>query len=115
MQRRSRDHKVSRLDPANIMLGWFCWEHEKNSGVACNSDGKVEKIVLYNTSLEGELSPALSGLKSLRSLMLFGNRFRGNIPGDYGGIESLWKINLSSGLIWVNPRVSWGSAKFKVS
>ncbi|XP_031125539.1 probable LRR receptor-like serine/threonine-protein kinase At1g12460 isoform X1 [Ipomoea triloba] len=85
-------------DPFQSLSSWDpskspCQDY---SGVACNSDGKVEKIVLYNTSLEGELSPALSGLKSLRSLMLFGNRFRGNIPGDYGGIESLWKINLSS-------------------
>lgn len=65
-------------------------------GVFCNSDGNVAKIVLWNTSLEGVLSAALSGLKSLRILSLFGNRFSGNIPVEYGEIETLWKINLSS-------------------
>ncbi|CAH9117234.1 unnamed protein product [Cuscuta europaea] len=77
------------------------WDPVKNpcqdySGVFCNSDGNVVKILLYNTGLVGVLSPALSGLKSLRSLTLFGNGFTGIIPRDYGKIESLRKINLSS-------------------
>ncbi|CAK9135943.1 unnamed protein product [Ilex paraguariensis] len=59
-------------------------------------DGNVVKIVLWNTSLGGVLSPALSGLKSLRIITLFGNRFTGNIPLEYGEIGTLWKINLSS-------------------
>ncbi|CAI9784496.1 unnamed protein product [Fraxinus pennsylvanica] len=65
-------------------------------GVFCNSDGNVAKIVLWNTSLGGVLSPALSGLKSLRIITLFGNKFTGNIPLEYGEIGTLWKINLSS-------------------
>ncbi|RAL53388.1 hypothetical protein DM860_007060 [Cuscuta australis] len=65
-------------------------------GVFCNSDGNVVKILLYNAGLVGVLSPALSGLKSLGSLMLFGNEFTGNVPNDYVKIESLRKINLSS-------------------
>lgn len=65
-------------------------------GVFCNSAGFVERILLWNTSLAGVLSPALSGLKYLRILTLFGNRFSGNIPQDYADIKTLWKINLSS-------------------
>ncbi|KAH6778936.1 Leucine-rich repeat protein kinase family protein [Perilla frutescens var. hirtella] len=77
------------------------WDSSKNpcqdyGGVSCDSDGNVEKIVLWNCSLGGVLSPALSGLKSLRIITLFGNKFTGNIPVDYGEIGSLWKINLSS-------------------
>ncbi|XP_022845996.1 probable LRR receptor-like serine/threonine-protein kinase At1g12460 [Olea europaea var. sylvestris] len=65
-------------------------------GVFCNSGGNVVKIVLWNTSLGGVLSPALSGLQSLRIINLFGNKFQGNIPLEYGEIGTLWKINLSS-------------------
>ncbi|KAK1384879.1 putative LRR receptor-like serine/threonine-protein kinase [Heracleum sosnowskyi] len=77
------------------------WDFSKSpcqdfNGVYCNSDGNVYRIVLWNTSLGGILSPALSGLKSLRILSFFGNRFTGNIPFEYGGIDTLWKINVSS-------------------
>ncbi|KAL1830881.1 hypothetical protein ACET3Z_000532 [Daucus carota] len=77
------------------------WDSSKSpcqdfKGVYCNSDGNVYRIVLWNTSLGGILSPALSGLKSLRILSFFGNRFTGNIPFEYGEIDTLWKINVSS-------------------
>ncbi|XP_019156688.1 PREDICTED: probable LRR receptor-like serine/threonine-protein kinase At1g12460 isoform X1 [Ipomoea nil] len=86
------------IDPYNSLRSWDpskspCQDY---SGVFCNSDGNVVKIVLWNTSLGGELSAALSGLKSLRTLTLYGNRFTGNIPSAYGEISSLWKMNLSS-------------------
>ncbi|KAL4380156.1 hypothetical protein S83_010840 [Arachis hypogaea] len=48
------------------------------------------------SSMAGVLSPALSGLKRLRTLTLFGNRFKGNIPDDYADLHTLWKINSSS-------------------
>ncbi|XP_058226595.1 probable LRR receptor-like serine/threonine-protein kinase At1g12460 [Rhododendron vialii] len=85
-------------DPYNSLASW---DSSKNpcaeySGVFCNSQGNVIRIVLWNTSLGGALSPALSGLKYLRILTLFGNRFTGNIPTEYGEIQTLWKINLSS-------------------
>ncbi|XAR55012.1 Non-specific serine/threonine protein kinase [Bertholletia excelsa] len=85
-------------DPYNSLSSWdFSKEPCREfSGVFCNSEGNVEKIVLWNTSLGGVLSPAISGLKSLRTLSLFGNRFMGNIPAEYGEIQTLWKINLSS-------------------
>ncbi|KAI4302775.1 hypothetical protein MLD38_038484 [Melastoma candidum] len=65
-------------------------------GVFCNAEGRIERIVLWNTSLVGKLSAALSGLKSLRILTLFGNSFSGNIPQEYVALQSLWKINVSS-------------------
>ncbi|RVW50721.1 putative LRR receptor-like serine/threonine-protein kinase [Vitis vinifera] len=37
-----------------------------------------------------------AGLKSLRILSLFGNRFTGNIPQEYAELGTLWKINLST-------------------
>ncbi|KAJ4712896.1 LRR receptor-like kinase family protein [Melia azedarach] len=85
-------------DPFNILSSWVSSANpcENFSGVFCNSDGFVDKIVLWNTSLGGVLSPALSGLKSLRVLTLFGNRFSGNIPLEYVQIQTLWKINVSS-------------------
>ncbi|KAL7111533.1 hypothetical protein ACP275_05G094700 [Erythranthe tilingii] len=86
------------IDPFDSLISW---NPENNPcqdyvGVSCNSVGNVEKIVLWNTGLVGVLSSALSGLKSLRIITLFGNRFSGNIPFEYGGIDALWKINLSS-------------------
>ncbi|MED6167666.1 hypothetical protein PIB30_004883 [Stylosanthes scabra] len=85
-------------DPFNSLSSWVpsgnpCQDYR---GVYCNDEGFVERIVLWNTSLAGVLSPALSGLKRLRALTLFGNRFKGNIPDDYADLHTLWKINLSS-------------------
>ncbi|KAK9716483.1 hypothetical protein RND81_06G236400 [Saponaria officinalis] len=85
-------------DPLNVLNSWVfsndpCLNY---SGVTCDFNLNVVKIVLWNTSLSGVLSPALSGLRSLRSLTLFGNKFSGTVPESYGKIESLWKLNLSS-------------------
>ncbi|CDP09856.1 unnamed protein product [Coffea canephora] len=85
-------------DPFNSLSSWDpsgspCQDYK---GVFCNPAGNVVKIVLWNTSLGGNLSPALAGLKSLRILTFFGNKFTGNIPSEYGQIDTLWKINLSS-------------------
>lgn len=85
-------------DPYNVLSSWVpATDPCKNyTGITCDFNQNVVKIVLWNTTLSGVLSPALSGLKYLRSLTLFGNRFTGNIPEEYGGIYSLWKLNLSS-------------------
>ncbi|KAL5541026.1 hypothetical protein UlMin_042599 [Ulmus minor] len=85
-------------DPYNSLGNWIlggspCQDY---NGVFCNSEGFVERIVLWNASLGGLLSPALSGLKFLRILTLFGNLFTGNIPQEYSDLQRLWKINLSS-------------------
>ncbi|XP_055961423.1 probable LRR receptor-like serine/threonine-protein kinase At1g12460 [Mercurialis annua] len=84
-------------DPYNSLATWVSTGNPCNySGVFCNSFGLVERIVLWNKNLSGSLSPALSGLRSLRILTLFGNQFTGNIPLEYAELSTLWKINLSS-------------------
>lgn len=85
-------------DPYNSLSSWDISKDpcKDFSGVFCNVEGYVVKIVLWNTSLGGVLSPALSGLSNLRILTLFGNKFTGNLPSEYGEIKSLWKINVSS-------------------
>ncbi|KAF8059007.1 hypothetical protein N665_1235s0015 [Sinapis alba] len=85
-------------DPHNSLASWTLDGDLCNSfnGVTCNPQGFVDKIVLWNTSLAGTLTPRLSGLKSIRVLTLFGNRFTGNLPSDYSKLQTLWTINVSS-------------------
>ncbi|KAJ0229150.1 Protein kinase domain-containing protein [Hirschfeldia incana] len=85
-------------DPYNSLASWSPNGELCNSfnGVTCNPEGFVDKIVLWNTSLAGTLSPRLSGLSSIRVLTLFGNRFTGNLPSDYSKLQTLWTINVSS-------------------
>ncbi|KAL8552660.1 hypothetical protein ACS0TY_001375 [Phlomoides rotata] len=85
-------------DPYDSLSNWDSSKKpcQDYGGVSCNSDGNVVKIVLWNCSLGGVLSPALSGLKSLRIITFFGNKFTGNIPNEYGEIDALWKVNLST-------------------
>ncbi|CAH2038106.1 unnamed protein product [Thlaspi arvense] len=85
-------------DPYNSLASWVSDGDLCNSfnGVACNPQGFVDKIVLWNTSLAGTLSPRLSGLRFIRVLTLFGNRFTGNLPVDYSKLQTLWTINVSS-------------------
>ncbi|KAK8482008.1 hypothetical protein V6N11_071035 [Hibiscus sabdariffa] len=85
-------------DPYNSLRSWVpngnpCVDF---SGVFCNPQGFVDKIVLWNTNLSGQLPAALSGLSSLRVLTLFGNRFSGNLPREFSLLQTLWKINMSS-------------------
>ncbi|OIV92751.1 hypothetical protein TanjilG_00885 [Lupinus angustifolius] len=87
-------------DPFNSLSSWISSGNPCNySGISCNLEGFVERIVLWNTNLAGVLSPALSGLKRLRILTLFGNRFSGNFPAEYADLHTLWKINVSSNLL----------------
>nr|AKT94832.1 leucine-rich repeat transmembrane protein kinase [Populus tomentosa] len=84
-------------DPYNSLANWVPSGNPCDyNGVFCNPLGFVQRIVLWNTSLSGVLSPALSGLRSLRILTLFGNKFTSNIPQEYAELSTLWKINLSS-------------------
>ncbi|KAL0694321.1 hypothetical protein Bca4012_061501 [Brassica carinata] len=85
-------------DPHNSLASWTLDGDLCNSfnGVTCNPQGFVDRIVLWNTSLAGTLTPSLSGLKSIRVLTLFGNRFTGNLPLDYSKLQTLWTINVSS-------------------
>ena len=92
----SREH-ISN-DPYNSLSSWVSIGDpcQYYNGVFYKSIGFVERIVLWNTSLAGVLSPALSSLKYSRILTLFGNQFLNNIPQEYASIQTLWKINFSS-------------------
>ncbi|PPS03668.1 hypothetical protein GOBAR_AA17000 [Gossypium barbadense] len=85
-------------DPYNSLNSWVPngYPCVNFSGVFCNPKGFVDKIVLWNTNLSGQLPAALSGLSSIRVLTLFGNRFSGNIPQEYSLLQTLWKIKVSS-------------------
>lgn len=85
-------------DPHNSLASWTLdGDHcDTFNGVTCNPEGFVDKIVLWNTSLAGTLTPRLSGLNFIRVLTLFGNRFTGNLPSDYSKLQTLWTINVSS-------------------
>ncbi|XP_042479299.1 probable LRR receptor-like serine/threonine-protein kinase At1g12460 [Macadamia integrifolia] len=89
-------------DPFNTLNSWQpdrdpCTDYR---GVFCNPQGFVERIVLWNTSLAGVLSPSLSGLKLLRTLSLYGNRFTGSLPSEFAEIVTLWKLNLSTNVLY---------------
>ncbi|XP_043717328.1 probable LRR receptor-like serine/threonine-protein kinase At1g12460 [Telopea speciosissima] len=85
-------------DPFNSLNSWQPYGNpcEDFRGVFCNPLGYVERIVLWNTSLAGVLSPSLSGLNFLRTLSLYGNRFTGPLPSEFAEIVTLWKLNLST-------------------
>ncbi|CAN8305458.1 unnamed protein product [Cochlearia groenlandica] len=85
-------------DPYKSLVSWVSDKDLCNSfnGITCNPQGFVDKIVLWNTSLAGTLTPTLSGLRFIRVLNLFGNRFKGNLPLDYSKLQTLWTINVSS-------------------
>jgi hypothetical protein len=89
-------------DPYNSLSSWVSIGDpcQYYNGVFCDSVGFVERIVLWNTSLAGVLSPALSGLKHLRILTLFGNQFLSNILQEYADIQTLWEINFSSNALF---------------
>ncbi|CAN6466505.1 unnamed protein product [Victoria cruziana] len=85
-------------DPLNSLISWDPSDPtpcQNWTGITCNPDGTVEKIILQNTRLDGVLSASLTGLKSLRVLRLPGNAFHGQIPQEYSQMVSLWKLNVS--------------------
>ncbi|CAN6913629.1 unnamed protein product, partial [Brassica oleracea] len=49
----------------------------------------VEGILISGCSLEGMLAPELRELSELRSLILFGSHFSGEIPKEYGSFGKL--------------------------
>ncbi|KAL5727953.1 non-specific serine/threonine protein kinase [Ranunculus cassubicifolius] len=85
-------------DPLKILNSWSLTGNpcQDYNGVYCNPVGNVERIVLWNTSLAGVLSPSLSSLKALRILTLYGNQFTGNVPVEFAEMGNIWKMNLSS-------------------
>ncbi|KAJ0968783.1 hypothetical protein J5N97_021660 [Dioscorea zingiberensis] len=72
------------------------------SGVLCNPSGSVERVLLHEKNLAGDLPASaepLSRLPFLNTLSLPGNRFSGFIPTSLAGISGLRKLNLSRNLL----------------
>ncbi|XP_057850905.2 probable LRR receptor-like serine/threonine-protein kinase At1g12460 isoform X1 [Cryptomeria japonica] len=91
------DFKSEISDPLNVLQSWMSSDASPCgwTGITCDADGNVEKIILQDFHLNGTISPALTKLKQLRALSLSRNGFTGQIPVELAKIGSLWKLNLS--------------------
>ncbi|XP_002991272.2 probable LRR receptor-like serine/threonine-protein kinase At1g12460 [Selaginella moellendorffii] len=85
-------------DPTGIFTSWNAADEDPCgwTGVFCDDDNRVKKLLIHGAGLAGTISPALSGLPFLRTLSLSNNLLKGSIPSQLSHISSLWKLNLSS-------------------
>lgn len=87
------------LDPDGHMLASWSpgGDHCAGSfeGVACNELGKVANISLQGKGLTGQLSPSVSGLKSLSGLYLHYNSIHGEIPSEISNLTELSDLYLN--------------------
>ncbi|RYR63866.1 hypothetical protein Ahy_A04g021619 [Arachis hypogaea] len=58
-----------------------------------HSQGLYLRFMKQDHSIQNDVGVTF---ERLRTLTLFGNRFKGNIPDDYADLHTLWKINSSS-------------------
>ncbi|KAM0946752.1 putative protein kinase RLK-Pelle-LRR-VII-1 family [Dioscorea sansibarensis] len=90
-------------DPLDKLASWVASADPcVFSGVLCNTAGSVERVILHETNLAGDLPTAadsLSRLPFLNTLSLPGNRFSGFIPSSLAGIVGLRKVNLSRNVL----------------
>ncbi|XP_058097694.1 receptor protein-tyrosine kinase CEPR2-like [Magnolia sinica] len=84
-------------DPLNSMQNWKASESPCSfSGISCDPvSGEVTGISLKNQSLSGEISPSLSDLRSLQSLVLLSNSISGNFPLPLVNCSNLRFLDLS--------------------
>ncbi|WCJ44183.1 Leucine-rich receptor-like protein kinase family protein [Euphorbia peplus] len=84
-------------DPLNVLESWK--ESESPCvfyGVTCDrTSGEVIGISLDNKSLSGEISPAISGLRSLTNLSLPCNSLTGKLPYELINCTELKLLNLT--------------------
>lgn len=76
--------KAGLQDPTGILNSWNAadpypclWD-----GVTCNTNLKVQRLLLQGTRLSGPISPALQNLTELRTLVLSQNNFSGALPQE---------------------------------
>ena len=67
---------------------------KKWEGVSCNSNNRVERILLWNNGLNGQLPDTLK-LNELVSLSLNGNNFKSGIP-NFFGLANLLDLEISN-------------------
>ncbi|XP_010911833.1 uncharacterized protein [Elaeis guineensis] len=84
-------------DPLGYLESW----NESQSpcqfvGVNCDDSGQVIRISLANLSLSGKISPSVSVLHSLSSLVLGANAISGIVPAALVNCTNLQVLNLST-------------------
>ncbi|XP_065024132.1 receptor protein-tyrosine kinase CEPR2-like [Musa acuminata AAA Group] len=90
--------KSTLIDPANFLETW----KESSSpcrflGVSCDStSGEVTGISLPRSNLSGEISPSISLLSNLTTLLLQENSISGTVPAELANFMNLQVLNLSS-------------------
>ncbi|MEM9992343.1 MAG: leucine-rich repeat domain-containing protein, partial [Bacteroidota bacterium] len=77
------------------------WNPENNcdvctwSGVRCNVDGRVRRLLLSNRGLTGEMPAELSDITTLVELDLSNNNLTGILPVKIGSLTNLQDMNVS--------------------
>ncbi|GFZ09734.1 leucine-rich receptor-like protein kinase family protein [Actinidia rufa] len=91
------EFKNQLQDPLNYLDSWKDSESPCHfTGVSCDlNTGQVTEISLDNKSLSGVLSPSISLLQSLTSLVLPSNLISGKIPVQLGNCTNLKVLNLT--------------------
>ncbi|CAA0809874.1 Leucine-rich receptor-like protein kinase family protein [Striga hermonthica] len=93
--------KKQLIDPLNYLESWKDSDSDSDSpcrfyGVLCDQEtGLVTEISLDNKSLSGTISPSISALKNLTSLVLPYNRISGALPTELQSCVNLKKMNVS--------------------
>ena len=64
-------------------------------GVITDRNGRVTGLSLSGNRLRGEIPAELGGLANLHGLSLSGNRLSGEIPAELGGLANLLELYLS--------------------
>lgn len=101
--------KAVLQDPTGILRSWNAadptpclWE-----GVTCNTNLKVQRLLLQKTQLSGPIAgAALRSLSELRTVVLARNNFSGALPTELsqiGSSNSLPENHLSHALVEFSP------------
>ncbi|MCD7450445.1 Receptor protein-tyrosine kinase cepr2 [Datura stramonium] len=91
------EFKKQLVDPFNFLESWQ-YSHSpcKFYGIQCDPNtGLVTEISLDNKSLSGVISPSVSLLQSLTSLVLPSNSLSGNIPSELANCTNLKVLNVT--------------------
>lgn len=80
--------KAALQDPTGILNSWSASDANPClwNGVTCNTNLRVQRLLLQDTQLAGPISPALRNLTELRTLVLSRNNFSGALPPELSQI-----------------------------
>ncbi|KAJ0826112.1 putative protein kinase RLK-Pelle-LRR-XI-1 family [Helianthus annuus] len=92
------DFKNHFEDPLNYLKSWKITDSPcQFYGVICNNEtGRVTDISLNYKSLTGKISPAISALRNLKSLVIPSNFISGELPATIANCTDLRVLNVSS-------------------